>query len=178
VEIETGTAVVAAVADKVADLGLVDSPASHPAVRPEVLREAQAHCILPTGHSLAGRALIDASDLDGEPMIALARRFSSRTEADRAFDAAGARPRIVAEAATIAFLIELVRRGVGFAVCNPFPISLTRNEGVVIRPFTPRIAYRTMLLFPALGAAPPAARAFADALKANQLEDGLTTPIR
>jgi DNA-binding transcriptional LysR family regulator len=179
VEIGTNTAVVAAVADRLADLGLADSPSIHPGVRAEPIREASAHCLMPDDHPLAAKERISAADLHEQPMIALARRFPSRVEADRHLAAAGSQPRIVAEAATSAFVAELVRRGVGLALVNPFPLSLGDGlKGLVAQPVELPIRYLTMLLFPALGAASPAARRFADMLKAQQPEDGLTRPIR
>ncbi len=178
VEIGTGSAVLAAVADRAADVGLVDTPAPHPGVRFEPIREAVAHCILPPGHRLAAKEMIAPGDLDGEPMIALARRFAARIAAERCFADAGAQPAIVAEAVTSAFVVDLVRKGVGFGLINPFPVLSAGASDVAVRPFAPAIRYTTMLLFPAMGAAPAAARAFADEVKASQPEDGLTTPIR
>lgn len=179
VEIGTGTSVVASVADRLADVGLVDQPAAHPGVRAEPLREGTAHCLMPEGHALASKEWICAKDFDGQAMIALARRFPSRVQADRLFASEGVAPRIVAEAATSAFVAELVRRGVGLALINPFPLSLGSGlHGLAARPFKPAITYDTMLLFPASGSASPAARRFADALKASQPDDGLTRPIR
>lgn len=176
VEIGTGSAVIAAVADRLADLGLVDAPANHPAVRAEPMREAMGHVIMRQGHRLASLQRIGPQDLQGEPMIALARRFPSRIEAERHFAAAGVEPRFVTEATTSAFAAELVRRGVGVALINPFPLSHGGLDGLVALPFTPVIRYTTMLLFGASGAASPAARRFADALKASVPEGGLSQP--
>lgn len=179
VEIGTNTAVVASVADRLADLGIVDSPLHHPGVRAEALREAQAHCLMRADHRLAARTTIMPADLHGEPLIALARRFPSRVEADRIFAGSGVEPRIVAEAATSAFVAELVRRGIGVALVNPFPLTLGNGlDGLVARRFEPAIRYLTMLMFPAVGTITPAARRFADVLKADQPEDGLTRAMR
>jgi DNA-binding transcriptional LysR family regulator len=179
VEIGTNTAVVASVADRLADIGIADTPLHHPGVRAEVMREALAHCLMPEGHPLAARDGIVPADFHEQPMIALARRFPSRVEGDRHFASAGAQPKVVAEAATSAFVAELVRRGVGLALVNPFPLTLGNGlAGLVARPFRPAIHYLTMLLFPAAGAASPAARHFADAIKSSQPEDGLTIPVR
>lgn len=178
IEIGTGTAVVAAVADRLADIGLVDSPSPHPAVRAEPLREANAHCIIPEDHPLAARERIEPPDLDGQALIALARRFASRVQVDRIFATAGVRPNVVAEVSTSAFAVQLVRQGLGFALLNPFPMSIGGLAGLAARPFHPAVTYTTMLLFPAFGAVSPVARALADALKAEQAEDGLTFPIR
>ena len=179
VEIGTNASVVSLVADRLADLGIADMRSHHPGMRAEPLREAEAHCLMPASHPLAAREVIVPADLHEQPMIALARRFPSRVEGEKHFASAGVQPRIVAEAVTSAFVAELVRRGIGLALLNPFPLTLDNGlEGLVARPFRPAIHYVTMLLFPAAGAASPAARHFADALKSSQPEDGLTTPVR
>jgi DNA-binding transcriptional LysR family regulator len=178
VEIGTGSMVIAAVADRIADLGLVDAPSSHPGVRAEPVREEIAHCLMRADHPLAAKPTISVTDLAGEAMIALARRFPSRIEAERLFASAGVVPRIVAEATTSAFAAELVRRGVGVALINPFPLDCGGLGGLVARPFTPAIRYTTMLLFGVDGPASPAARRFADALKAHATVEALSTPAR
>jgi len=173
VEIGTGSAVIAAVADRVADLGLVDAPAAHPGVRAEPMRESIAHCLMRAEHRLAGKECVVVEDLQDEPMIALARRFPSRIEAERLFAAAGVQPRVVAEATTSAFAAELVRRGIGIALINPFPLSDGALGELVARPFLPAIRYTTMLLFGVDGSASAAARRFADALKGHRGTDPL-----
>ncbi|WP_066468651.1 LysR substrate-binding domain-containing protein [Bosea sp. WAO] len=178
VEIGTSTSVIALVADRAADIGLVDVPVPHIGVRNEVFREAVAHVVMPEDHPLAAHALIAPRDLADEPLIAAARRFPVRFEADRAFADAGVAPRLVAEGATATFMAELVRQRVGLALLNPFPLTLGGMQGLAARRFAPRIVYRTSLLFPATGPVVPAARRFADLLRAWQPEDGLTTPIR
>ncbi len=178
VEIGTGASVIASGADRAADLGLVDILPVHPGVRAEPLRESIAHLLMPEDHPLAAHSRITPRELAGEPLIALARRFPSRFEVDKAFSDLGLKPRIVAEAATSAFVAALVRTRVGVALLNPFPLTLGGLQGLAVRPFDPVISYRTMLLFPASGPAMPAARRFADMLRASQPEDGISTPIR
>lgn len=178
VEIGTSSSVIAQVADRAADIGLVDVPVPHIGVRGEAIREAMAHVVMPEDHPLAARELIGPRDLADEPLIAAARRFPVRFEVDRAFADAGVTPRLVAEGATATFIAELVRQRVGLALLNPFPLTLGGMQGLAARRFAPRIAYRTSLLFPASGPIAPAARRFADLLRAWQPEDGLTTPIR
>lgn len=178
VEIGTSSAVIAQVSDRAADLGIVDIPVSHPGVRGEVIREAVAHVVMPADHTLAGRELIGPRDLAGEPIIALARRFPVRIEAERAFADAGVALRLVAEGTTSVLIAEMVRQRIGLALLNPFPLTLGGMHGLVARRFTPTVSYRTLLLFPSAGPVAPAARRFADLLVATQPEDGVTTPIR
>jgi DNA-binding transcriptional LysR family regulator len=178
VEIGTGNDVMAAVAERRADLGLVDLPATHAGIRAEVLREARGHVLMPEGHRLAQLSEVTAQDLAGEELIMLARRFSVRGEVDRAFQKAGLVPNIVAEVSTSSFASDLVRIGVGLAIFNPFPLTLKAMDGLIWRPYAPSIPYRTCLLFPVAGAVLPAARRFADLMLLEMPEDGVTTPIR
>jgi DNA-binding transcriptional LysR family regulator len=176
VEICTGTDVLNAVADRRADIGLLDMPVGHPAIRAEILREAELHVLMPAGHPLAALSQVTATDLAEVPLVMLPHRFAARGEIDKSFQRAGVRPHIVAEVSVSAFAAELVREGVGLSIFNPFPLALTPLPGMVWRPFHPLIHYRTYLLFPAMGAVPPAARRFADLLMREIGEDGISRP--
>jgi len=178
VEIDTSSTVISQVADRAVDIGLVDMSAPHPGIRGEVIREAVAHALMPEDHALARHKFVGPRELAEEPIIALARRFPERIEVDRAFAEAGVALRLVAEGTAAAFVAEMVRQRVGLALLNPFPLTLGGLRGLVARRFEPTISYRTMLLFPSAGPIAPAARRFADLLRASQPEDGLTTPIR
>ena len=174
VEIDTSATVITQVADRAADLGLVDISASHIGVHGEVVREAVAHVLMPDDHPLAARETLGPQDLADEPIIALARRFPERIRMERAFADAGVALRLVGEGTAAVFVAEMVRQRVGLALLNPFPLTLGGMQGLVARRFAPAIAYRTMLLFPSAGSVAPAARRFADLLIAMQPEDGLT----
>lgn len=175
--IGTGTDVTNSIAERSADLGLVDAPVNHPGVRAEPFREAVAHCVMPEGHRLASLAEISPQDLADEPMIAISRRFPSRVEVDRIFAAAGVSRQMVAETSTSVSAVEMVRHGIGVTLVNPYPISMGGLGGLVARRFVPAITYRPSFLFPAVGSVSPLARRVADAVRANQPEDGLTTPL-
>jgi DNA-binding transcriptional LysR family regulator len=162
VEIGTGAEVLASVADRRADLGIVDWPVAHPALRAEIFFTERAHVILPDGHRLLACETISASDLVDEPMVALARRFPSRSQFDAAFVAIGAAPRIVAEVSTSAFAVQLVRSGLGVTILNPFPLWLGGLRGLHVRPFEPGVIYQSRLITPMTGAQHPLARQLAD----------------
>jgi DNA-binding transcriptional LysR family regulator len=177
VQIGTGTDVINSIAERSADLGIIDAPVSHPGIRVEPFREAVAHCIMPLDHRLAGFNEIVPGDLAGEPMIALSRRFASRVEIDRVFAGSGIARRIVTETTTSIAAVEMVRHGIGITLVNPYPISMGGLDGLVARPFVPAVPYSPSLLFPAVGSVSPLARRVADAVRAMQPEDGLTKPL-
>jgi DNA-binding transcriptional LysR family regulator len=178
IEIGQSPSVVAAVADRLADIGIVDQPPAHPGIRAEILRRSVAHVALPKEHPLAGRETLAPQDLAGEDLIALVRRFTMRSLIDRAFVDAGVEQRIVAEVATLAFAIELVREGMGVAVLNPFPVSLRVADSVVFRRFRPGIQVETAIISSAASPTSPAARRLIDFIRRRQPEDGLSTAIR
>lgn len=166
VEIARGTDVLSAVADHRVDIGIVDAPPSHPAVRSRVFRYCRAHVILPEEHPLAGEQSLGPARLAKEPFVALARRFPSRADFDRAFHQARIRQIIVAEASTVAFAVELVRTGVGLTIVNPFPLTLCGLTGLSAVPFEPSVRYATAMLAPSTGPRSGAASAFAEHLMA------------
>lgn len=178
VEICTGTDVLAHVADRRADLGLLDMPFGHPGIRAEVIREAEVHCLIPQEHPLAALPVVTAADLADVPLILLPHRFAARGEIDKGFQSAGVRPNIVAEVSVTSFAAELVKRGLGISIFNPFPLAMEPIPGTVWRPYRPAILYRTYLLFPATGGIRPAARRFADLMSREMAEDGLSNPVR
>lgn len=170
--------VISAVAEGAADIGFVNSPTNHAGIAVEVLRRSRAHCVMWPDHALAGRPLVGPADLVEAPLVALTRRFASRAVLDRAFDDAGVAPRIVLEGTTSAFVVDMVRRRVGVTIINPFPLTLIEDPGLVFVPFDAPIEFETSVLLPAAGATLPAARRFADFVRAEQPTDAYTTTLR
>jgi DNA-binding transcriptional LysR family regulator len=177
VDICTSTDVLAAVADRRVDFGLLDMPVGHLAIRAEIIREAEVHVLMPEDHPLAALPSVSAMDLADVPLILFPHRFAVRGEIDKSFQRAGVRPNIVAEVSVTIFAGELVRLGLGLSIFNPFPLALQPIPGTVWRPFHPSIVYRTMLLFPATGGVSPAARRFADMIAREMPDDDLSRPV-
>jgi DNA-binding transcriptional LysR family regulator len=164
VEITTSAGVLTGVADGTADLGLLDQFAPHPSLVGEVIHQGAAQVALPPGHPLAGLGVIPLASLAAFPLIALPRRFRLRAALDRAFRDAGLRPQLVMEAATSAFAAEMVLRGVGIAVLNPFPLRES-CAGLLFRPFLPDIRLETAVVVPSAMAPRPAVSRFTGHLR-------------
>ena len=157
---------VASVASGLADIAVTNSAISHAGVRLEPFRRSRGCCVLPATHPLARNESIGARDLEGEPFIALARRFSSRSVIDRLFQDAGVKRHVVAEAATAVAAVALVRQGLGVAILNPFPVCESADPSVVMRPFLPEIFYESSFIMP-VSEMKPLARRFADFVKSE-----------
>lgn len=152
VEIASSAAVLTAVADGAADLGLLDQFTGHASLSAVALHRGPAAVAMPQGHALAGGPTVSLAELAGVPLVALPRRFPLRAALDRAFRAAGLVPHVVLEAATSLFAADMVRAGVGVAVLNPFPLA-AHLPGLVFRPLALEVVLETALVLP--GGAPP-----------------------
>jgi DNA-binding transcriptional LysR family regulator len=84
----------------------------------------------------------------------------------------------VIEAATSAIAYELVRRGTGITLINPFPVAFRGDADVVIRPFTPKVPFETSFVLSTAAPATRAVRRFIDFVRQHQAEDGYSFPIR
>jgi len=166
-EVISSDILITSIADARIDLGLTDTIPSHAGVRSELLLATEAICALPARHRLAERKVIQPEDLEGEPFVALMRRHSGRIAIDRIFEKAGVNRRVVIETATAVSAAEFVREGLGISLLNPFPIVHQLGSGIVVRPFSPAIPYRTSFLLPSSRPPSPAATAFMEMTRAS-----------
>jgi DNA-binding transcriptional LysR family regulator len=131
------------------DLGISILPVDHPAVRVEPLASVAAVCVLPRGHRLARRKLIRPADLRGEMFVSLASDDRARHMIDRAFDAVGVARQLRLETHLSELACRLVESGAGVSIVDPFTAVEFAEDGLVMRPFQPRIQFQIHLLFPA-----------------------------
>jgi DNA-binding transcriptional LysR family regulator len=159
-EIATSDQLLAGIADHVHDIGFSDLPAEHAGVRFEPFLVSKAAVVFARSHPLARHKAISIAHLAGQPYIALTRRHRIRSLTDGLFAEAGIEPNIVVEAATSVALVELVRRGLGFAIVNPFPVLSVLGDDVDARPLQPGFTYQTGVLTSPARPLPAIGRAF------------------
>lgn len=160
VEISSTNQVIASVAERTADVGIVDSTVSHAGVRLLPFRSSRAVCLVPADHRLSKWNRIGPEDLRGEAFIALTRRHSARSAIDRMFLDAGIEPRIVLETSTTLSAAEFVRAGLGVTLVNAFPIASLIDTRIRSRPFLPAIDYQSSFVVDANLPPPEPARRF------------------
>ncbi len=120
-------------------------------------------CVMPIGHRLARRAVIEAADLDGEAFIGNTADLGSRRDIDAALAAAGAKVRVVAEASTPVAACALVAQGLGVAIASDLSAqaALAANGGgIVARPFAQAVGYSVTFALSPVSADNPLAAAF------------------
>src|SRR5215467_2961789 len=87
--------------------------------------------VLPEGHSLSRRPLLEVAQLEDEPLLLLSRGFASHGWFDAACNIAHIRPRVILESAAPQAIIALARTGHGIAVV-PSPVRIPR-DGVRVK---------------------------------------------
>lgn len=158
-EIGMTETVIAAVANANAHLGISDGMIRHDGLFAQPLIDTIGHVVMPPGHRLARKAVIEPRDFAGERFITLTRRFHRRNVIDRIFAEHGVERRCVVETATSIAVCEMVREGLGLGIVNPFPVAMRAGESLVFRPFEPRIDYLSSFFVP-IGTVEPSARRF------------------
>ncbi len=167
IDVLSSDVLVTQVAEGRVDIAITDTEPGHAGVRVEPFRESRVVCLMRAEDPLAARAVIVPADLDGRAFIAQTRRHSARVAKDRALAAAGVRPRVTIETATVVSAAELVREGLGVALINPFPTALRLDASLVTRPFEPAITLTTSFLSPAGSRPSPATLAFMAMVRAR-----------
>jgi DNA-binding transcriptional LysR family regulator len=103
-------------------------------------RVAFDHVAIPENHQLAGRAVVNAKDLDGQPVL-LVERDDAPTyhDATLAYCAAlDVRPAwVVHPASQVERMLDMVAVGSGIGWLNAWQAANVSREGVVIRPLVP-----------------------------------------
>ena len=105
--------------------------------------------ILPVGHPLAERTLLNLGDLRGESFIASPLGTALRARIDAMLAAAGVEVVVTAEAALGSAICTLVAAGLGISVMNPLAAyEEAMVSPIVIRPIAPALPVHFALLFP------------------------------
>jgi len=174
-EVNISARVEESVAAQHVDFGLGEFPFRRTGLESEVFSTAPEYLVVPSGHALAGHRFVRPGDVEGLPFIALARDQVGRHVTDRVFARAGVTRRVVAETQVNAVICDLVRRGVGVGLVDPFTAADYAGRGIVALPFRPRIAFRVGILYPTHRPLSRVARVFLAVLRRRRnalLRDG------
>lgn len=150
-----------------ADLGLAVETPVRDGVRSTRLVEAEYVCVLPFGHRLAERPMIEAGDLAGEAFIGPMHEADALWFGiDKVLEAHGVEVvrRLETQHAFPAY--AFVDAGLGVTVAEPFSAPLFHRLGVALRRFRPRLCVDFALLEPEIGPTPPAIAQFRDEVRA------------
>ncbi len=167
-DIVTTPDVLGLVADGRADIGVADVQAPNSGLQRAPFRWSQVVCVLPDSHPLCAKETIGPADLNGEPMVMLARRNPIRPALERAFGKAASRPRVVFETTTAQSALRFVAEGAGCALVNPFPVLLAQPPGVAVRAFAPPMGYEASFFTSAAEMPSAAMKRYMEYVRSNQ----------
>lgn len=129
------------------DVGLAADEVDVSGIEHQLFTTPKAVCALPAGHRLTTKKVISPLDLHDERFIALSPEDTVRQRLDKIFAEAGAHPRIVVETPNSGTICSLVMEGLGVGLTNPFATDGYAARGVVFRPFSAAVHFRSLLIF-------------------------------
>jgi DNA-binding transcriptional LysR family regulator len=135
----------------------------------EVVYEDQLEIVLPAGHALANRSVIDLKDVAGETFVEYYRRGAPALfrEVNSTCRKAGFSPKVILEFEEMSSVILAVESGIGVSLTLGFVRGLLGRESVVrkIKPASSKIPL--CAIWPA-GPQEPALESFLEALRARK----------
>lgn len=137
----------AALAEQRFDLGLGEIMVAN-GCGGEVLLTASEVCVLPVGHRLADKRVLQPADFAGERFVSLAAGDPYRVRMDQMFEQAGVLRHLQLESGSAASVCALVAAGGGVALVNPLTAVTLRDLGLVLRPLAVDIAFEVVLSWP------------------------------
>jgi DNA-binding transcriptional LysR family regulator len=127
------------IADRMVDGGFVKLPVDRGDLRVEPLLHSEAVCVMPNHHPLAAERELTPASIGRASLVLLGHGRASRNQIEAAFAEAGVRPNVRVETHTIGSACALAARGVGLSIVNGFLARPYLRDGLVTRPFRPRL---------------------------------------
>jgi DNA-binding transcriptional LysR family regulator len=131
------------------DLGFAMLPVEHPGLEFEAFDAAPGLCVLPPGHALAARRIVDVKHLHGVQVVGTGPNSMIQRSLNRLFEDAQIVPESSVETPITAIACELVANGAGVTIADPFTAHSYRARGLVLRRFRPEVLFHFTAVFPA-----------------------------
>ncbi len=146
--------IVRLVADRQVDLGVATSPADSFDFRAihlcetEVLSADEMVAVLPRDHPLAERSVVRPPDLVNESLVLLPEFSPTMQLLEATFHQFGTPMRSRVTASNSATVCQLVRKGLGIGLLNPWTLAGETFVDLTSRPFRPRVLLHTCVYLP------------------------------
>lgn len=152
------------------DVGFAQYPLDFPHVDVERLPSVRAVAVLPEGHRLAVKPVLEPQDFVGEPFVSLEQSTPLRYRIDACFATAGITRQARVETPLSMIACSLVAAGAGVGIVDPYTAAEYAGRGIVVRPFRPAIFYELGIVWPAGRSRPALALGFAERVRGAILE--------
>jgi len=147
------------------DLGFAEVPIAHSGLPSMRLPAPGRVAVLPAGHRLAAKDVLEPRDFEGETFVSLSAGSTGRHLIDQAFNRDDVRRVLRVETHLSEIMCGMVSSGLGVAICDPFTAQEFATRGVVVRRFVPRIDFEFAAVFPAQRSPSPVALDLVDTVR-------------
>lgn len=137
------------------DVGVGETTEAPTGVVLQPLLQANEVAVLPRGHRLARKNVLQPEDFAGERFISLAVDDPYRQAIDQMFAQAAVQRNTCLETASAVAVCAMVRQGLGVAIVNPLTAQELAGPDLLVRPLQVAIAFKVSVLLPQVAAAHP-----------------------
>jgi DNA-binding transcriptional LysR family regulator len=130
------------------DLGLSETTEAPNGVALQALLHVNEVAVLPAGHRLCGKSVLQPQDFAQERFISLAEGDPYRQAMDAMFVQAGVQRATLLETASAVAVCAMVQQGLGLAIVNPLTAAAMAGPHLVIKPLSVAIPFNVSLLLP------------------------------
>ncbi len=146
------------------DVGLSETAEAPSGVALHSILQVNEVAVLPAGHRLCRKVVLQPQDFEGERFVSLAAGDSYRVLIDQMFAAAQVTRHTSLETASAVAVCAMVRQGLGVAVVNPLTALAMAGPDLVVKPLSVAIPFKVSLLLPKVAAPHPLRQALVDAV--------------
>jgi DNA-binding transcriptional LysR family regulator len=146
------------------DLGLSETTEAPTGVELRTLLKVNEVAVLPAGHQLGKKALLQPQDFANEPFVSLAEGDPYRRAIDAMFQEANVQRVMLFETASAAAVCAMVQQGLGLAIVNPLTAFAMAGPQLLVRPLSVAIPFNVSLLLPQIATPHPLRGLLVDAI--------------
>lgn len=147
------------------DLGLIERREAPAGTTIEALLEADEVAVLPPGHPLAAKRVLQPRDFADQAFVSFAPADPYREQIDAFFAQQGVARRLALEAGSAVSVCALVRQGLGVAIVNPLTAMELAGPGLAVRPLGWSVPFHVSLVVPQFRPGNPLRETFVQALR-------------
>jgi DNA-binding transcriptional LysR family regulator len=111
--------------------------------------------VLPAGHPLCQKAVLQPADFSHERFVSLAEGDPYRAAIDAMFASAGVQRTGWLETTSAVAVCAMVQQGLGVAIVNPLTAAAMAGPNLMVRPLSVAIPFNVSLLLPSVAAPHP-----------------------
>ncbi|HXA47818.1 MAG TPA: LysR family transcriptional regulator [Burkholderiaceae bacterium] len=130
------------------DFGLTEQDTAPAGTAQSLLLEVNEVCVLPDGHPLLSRTVLDIDDFAQQNFVSLAPNDPYRQIVDEMFRRKGVERHLIVETHSAVSVCSMVRQGIGIGVVNPLTAWEFVGHGIHIRPLAVPIPFRVHVVRP------------------------------